>query len=107
MQVLYPLDAYIWNLGQQVLFSKALTDKTTTSDAKLFAIRLGIAKATSMAIEYIILITDSLGSARQVVDPSVHSGQVHSLAVCSVLRLFFSQGHGYRIDFWDCLSKAE
>ena len=37
----------------------------------------------------------------------MHPGQAHSLAVCSALRLFFSQGHGYRIDFWDCLSKAE
>ena len=75
--------------------------------AKLFAIRLGIAKATSMAIEHIILITDSLGSARRAVDPSVHTGQAHSLAVCSVLRSFFSQGHSYRINFWDCPSKAE
>ena len=55
---------YIWNLGQQVLFSKASASRTTAPDAELFAIRLGIAKATSMAIEYIILITDSLGSAR-------------------------------------------
>ena len=62
---------------------------------------------TSMAIEHIILITDSLGSARRAVDPSVHPGQAHSLAVCSALRLFFSQGHGYRIDFWNCPSKAE
>ena len=55
-----------------------------------------------MAIKHIILITDSLGSARWAVDPSVYPGQAHSLAVCSALRLFFSQGHGYRIDFWDC-----
>ena len=75
--------------------------------AELFAIRLGIAKAISMAIECIILITDSLGSARRAVDPSVHPGQAHSLAVCSALRLFFSQGHGYRINFWDCSSKIE
>ena len=64
--------AHIWNLGQQVLFSKAPAGRTTTPDAELFAIRLGITKATSMAIECIILITDSLGSARQAVDPSVH-----------------------------------
>ena len=37
----------------------------------------------------------------------MHPGQTHSLAVYSALRLFFSQGHGYRIDFWDCPSKAE
>ena len=98
---------YIWSLGQQILFSKALAGKTTAFDTELFTIRLDIAKATSIDIKCIILITDSLGSARQAVDPSVHPGQAHSLAVCSALRLFFSQGHGYRIDFWDCPSKAE
>ena len=99
--------AHIWNLGQQVSSSKASAGRTTAPDAELFAIRLGIAKATSMAIEHIILITDSLGFARQAVDPSVHSGQAHSLAICSALRSFFSQDYGYRIDFWDCPSKAE
>ena len=62
--------AHIWNLGQQVLSFKAPAGRTTTANAKLFAIRLGIAKATSMAIECIILITDSLESARQAVDLS-------------------------------------
>jgi len=98
---------HIWNLGQQILFSKTPAGRTTAPDTKLFAIRLGIAKATSMAIECIILITDSLGSARQAVDPFVHPRQAHSLAICSALRLFFSQGYGYKIDFWDCPSKAE
>ena len=92
--------AHIWNLGQQVSSSKAPAGRTTASDAELFAIKLGIAKTTSMAIEHIILITDSL-------DPFVHPGQAHSLAVCSALRLFFSQGYSYRIDFWDCPSKAK
>ena len=55
---------HLWNLGQQVPSSKAPASRTTVPDAELFAIRLGIAKATSMAIERIILITDSLGSAR-------------------------------------------
>ena len=35
---------HIWNLGQQVSSSKAPAGRTTTSDAELFAIRLGIAK---------------------------------------------------------------
>ena len=91
--------AHIWRLGQQVLSSKAPAGKTTASDTELFAIRLGIAMATSMATEHIILITDSLGSARRAVDPSVHPGQAYSIAVYSALRLFLSQGHGYKIDF--------
>ena len=53
---------YIWSWGQQILSSKALA--ITALDAELFAIRLGIAKTTSMTIEYIILITDSLESAK-------------------------------------------
>ena len=98
---------HTWNLDQQISFYKAPAGRTTAFDAKLFAIKLGIAKTTSMAIKYIILITDSLESTRQAVDPSVHSGQAHSLAVCSTLRLLFSQDYGYKINFWDYPSKAE
>ena len=50
--------------------SKAPAGRITAPDAELFAIRLGVSKATSMDIERIILITDSLGSARRSVDPS-------------------------------------
>ena len=98
---------HIWNLGQQVLSSKALTSRTTIPDAELFAIRLGVSKATSMDIECIILTTDSLGSARKSVNLLVHSGQVHFLAVCSVLWLFFGSGSSHKIEFWDCPSKAD
>ena len=64
--------AHFWRLGHQVSSSKAPAGRTTAPDAELFAIRLGVSKATSMDIECIILITDSLGSARRSVDPSVH-----------------------------------
>jgi len=60
-----------------------------------------------MNIECIILITDSLDSARKTVDLSVYSKQAHFLAVCFVLRLFFSYGLNYRIKFWDCPSNVE
>jgi len=98
---------HFWRLGYQVSSSKAPASQTTAPDAELFAIRLGVSKATSMDIECIILINDSLGSARRSVDPSVHSGQAHSLAVCSALRSFFCSGSSHRIEFWDCPSNAE
>ena len=79
--------------------SKALAGRTTAPDAKLFAIRLDVSKATSMGIEHITLITDSLGPARRSVNPSVHSGQAYSLAVCSALQLFFCSGSSHRIKF--------
>ena len=74
---------YFQRLGHQILSSKALTSRKTAPNTELFAIRLEVSKATSMDMKCIILITDFLGSARRLVDPSVHSGQAHSLAVCS------------------------
>jgi len=105
MQAIFAV--YFWRPEQQMLFSKALAVQITVPDSKLFAIRLGIAKATTMNIEYIILITDSLGSAKIAVDFSVHSGQAYFLTVCSVLRLFYSCSLNHRIEFWNCLSNTE
>ena len=87
-------------------FFKVLAGQTTTPDAKLFAIRLDIAKTTSIDIEYIILITDSLGSTRKAVNLSVYSGQAHFLVVCFVLRLFFSCSLNHRIKSWNCSSNV-
>lgn len=82
-----------------MLSSKTLTGRTTTSNARLFTVRLEVSKTTSMDIEHIILIADFLGSARKVINPLVYSRQVHSLAVCSALRLFFCSGLSHEIEF--------
>jgi len=76
---------HFWRLGYQMLSSKAPAGRTTAPNTKLFTIRLDVSKATSMDIEHIILITNSLGSARKSVNLSVYSGQAHFLAVCSAL----------------------
>jgi len=90
-----------------MLSSKAPASQITTSDTKLFAIRLSIVKANSMDIKHIIFITNSLGSAKKTVDLSIYSKQAYSLAVCSILKLFFSCGLNHKIKFWSCLSNAE
>ena len=84
--------------------SKVPAGRTTALDAKLFAIRLGVTKATSFDIKHIILITDSL---RRAVHPAVHSGQAHSLAIICALRQFFAESPDQLIDFWDCPSNAQ
>ena len=53
---------YFWRPEQQLSFSKAMANLTTTLNAELFAIRLSIVKATIVDIKYIILITNFLGS---------------------------------------------
>jgi len=82
-----------------VLSSKVLASQITAFDTELFAIRPDIAKANSMDIECIILITDSLSSVKKTVDLSVYSEQAHSLTVCSVLKSFFSCGLNHKIKF--------
>jgi len=82
-----------------VLSSKVLASQITAFDTELFAIRPGIAKAISMDIECIILITDSLSSVKKTVDLSVYSEQAHFLTVCSILKSFFSCGLNHKIKF--------
>jgi len=98
---------HFWRLGAQVSSFKAPAGRATALDAELFAIRLGIVKATSFDVKCIVIITDSLTAARRAVDASVHSGQVHSLAIIQALRGFFTNHSDRSIHFWDCPSKAQ
>jgi len=84
-----------------MLSFRVLASRITTPDTKLFAIRLGVSKATSMDIKHIILITDSLGTTRKIANYYllVHSEQAHSLTICSALKLFFYGGLSYKIKF--------
>ena len=60
-----------------------------------------------MDIKCIILITDSLGFARKTIDFLLHFGQIHFLAVYSVLRLLLFSGLSHEIKFWDYLNKTK
>jgi len=81
-----------------MLLSKALASQITASNTELFSIRLEIDKATSMDIQYIIFINDSLVSANKIVDLSMHSEQAYLLAIYFVLRLFFSCSLNHKIE---------
>ena len=87
--------------------SKVPAGQATALDAELFAIRLGIVKATSFDVKHIVIITDSLTTAKRAVDASVYSGQAHSLAIVQPLRGFFTNHPDCSIYFWDCPSKTQ
>ena len=71
-----------------MLSSKAPANWTTTPDVKLFAIKLSIVKATSMDIEYIILITNFLGSSRKTVNLFCQNHKQWTLFLIFVFILF-------------------
>ncbi|KAJ2923685.1 hypothetical protein H1R20_g13405, partial [Candolleomyces eurysporus] len=67
-----------------------------------------VVRATTLdGCDRIIVFTDSLSSARRLVDPSVHSGQAHSLAVCKALDQWLLEGEDRYIEFIGTPSKLE
>ena len=77
----------------------------TSSEAKLFTIRCGINQAWNKDnISKIIVITDSIHSAKCIFDSLLHPLQSHSAAILSELRLFFNKSQDNSIEFWECPS---
>jgi hypothetical protein len=82
--------------------------KVLSADAELFAIRMAVTKAVMLETSNrIVVFTDSIASARRAVNPSVHSGQVHSLAVCKALTTWLSETEDRTIEFVQTPSKLK
>ena len=58
-------------------------------------------------INHIVVITDSLHTAKRIFDSSVHPYQIHLAAISQELREFFSKDSHNHIEFWDCPSKQK
>jgi len=81
----------VYRQGDLVHQARYIAGRVTAPDAELYAIRAAVGKAASLPnVETITLFTDSIASARRAVNPSVHSGQGHSLAVCCALEQWFA-----------------
>jgi len=77
----------------------------TSLEAELFAMRCRINQACSKNnILKIIVITDSIHTAKLIFDSSSHSLQSHLAAILSELRLFFNKSQDNTIEFWECPS---
>ena len=78
----------------------------TSMEAELFAIRCGINQACAINnVSKIIVITDSIHAAKKIFDSGSHPHQIHSAAILSELRTFFSSNESNTIEFWECPSK--
>ncbi|PPQ94997.1 hypothetical protein CVT25_003775 [Psilocybe cyanescens] len=95
--------------------ARHVAGKVTAPDAELYAIRSAIVNATSRDdCMDIFIFTDSMASARQAVNPSIHSRHGHSVAVCEALQTWFTRKDGQSITFayvpsrlqWDLHYKA-
>ena len=79
--------------------ARYIAGRVTAPDTELYIICAAIVKACSLPnVNNIILFTDSITSARRAINPSIHSGQGHSLAVCRTLKQWFTNS-GHNIKF--------
>ncbi|KJA25421.1 hypothetical protein HYPSUDRAFT_199938 [Hypholoma sublateritium FD-334 SS-4] len=85
-----------------------VSGKVLAPEAELSAIRFAVVRATQVpGCTRIVIFTDHIASAKKALDPSVHSGQGHSLAVCRALLVWFAADPLNTLEFYDCPSKAE
>jgi len=63
----------------------------TSTEAELFTMRCGINQVSqnNNDISKIIIVTNSIHTARKIFDPSSHSFQIHSVVILAELRQFF------------------
>ena len=77
----------------------------TSSEAELFTMRYGINQACNKDnISKIIVITDSIHSAKCIFNSSLYPLQSHLAVILSELRLFFNKSQDNSIEFWECSS---
>ena len=74
-------------------------------EAELFAIRYGIYQATSFyRISKIVIVTDSIHSAKRIFDSLSHPFQIHAMSILCKLQNFFELNQDNLIEFWKCPS---
>jgi len=74
----------------------------TSTEAELFAIRCGINQAsTKKDISKIIVVTDSIHTAKKIFDPSSHLYQIHVVAILNEIQEFFVNNQNNLIKFWE------
>ena len=58
-------------------------------------------------VNYIIIITDTIPTARQIFDILIHLYQLHSITILKNLKKFFYKNPNNIIEYWDCLDSIK
>ncbi|TFK16361.1 hypothetical protein FA15DRAFT_607482, partial [Coprinopsis marcescibilis] len=92
--------------SRMVTKAKFAAGRVTAPDAELYALRAAIIRMIQFDdCNMIMIFTDHIAAAKRAMDPSVHSGQGHSLAMCAELSKWFSGDPEHSIEFVQVPSK--
>jgi len=98
---------YIHSYDRPVIKTIHKAVNITTTEAKLFAIWYGINQAVGITnINHIVVIMDSLHTAKRIFDSLLHPYQIYSAAISHELRDFLKDANNC-IEFWNCPSKQK
>ena len=77
----------------------------TSTETELFAIRCSINQACIKEnMSKIIVVTDSIHTAKKIFDSKLHPFQSHTVAILNKLQNFFIKDCKNSIEFWECPS---
>jgi len=97
---------YIYSHNKLIIKTIHQAVNVIATKAKLFAMQCDINQAIGIPnINHIIVITDSLHTAKRIFDFSLHLYQIYSCIISHKLREFFLKDSNNCIKFWDCPSK--
>jgi len=79
-----------------------------STEVELFTIRCGINQACSIEnVSKIIIIMDSIHTAKKIFNSESHPFQIHTSAILSKLQKFFNSNDAKSIEFWECPSRIK
>ena len=100
--------SYVYSFNRPVIKTCYHAINVSITEAKLFTIRCGINQVVGIQhIKCIVVITDSLYTAKKIFDLSLYLYQIHSAAISCNLRDFFNKDIDNCIKFWDCPSNKD
>ena len=101
------LATLVFRGGNKIAHIVAVGGRATAPNAELMALEMGVSTALAVGCSSLVCFTDSTLAMSDLVDPSLHSGWVSSLAACSALHAWLAQDQRCALHLWHVPSREE
>jgi len=101
------LAALVFQGGTKMAHIVAVGGRATAPNAELMALEMGISMALSAGCSSLVCFMDSTMAMANLVDPTLHSRQVSSLAACMALHKWFLDDRRCILHLWHIPSREE
>ena len=85
------LAALVFRGGDKIAHIVTAGGRVTAPNVELMALEMGVSTALAAGCTSLVCFTDTTMAMTDLLDPTLHSGQVSSLAACGALRKWFTE----------------